>query len=95
MVNLFSWRTTKPSDLRRAAAEHDIVGERTDDIIVAASERAGLTLAAWGAHGSLLGRGRSVTEMLHRPTCLACTRSGEPRHPLYVAAATPTVPYRP
>jgi hypothetical protein len=95
VVNLFSWRATKPSDLARAAAEHDIVGDRTDEIIAAVSERAGLTLAAWGTHGSLQDRGRVVAEMLHRPLCLGRTKGGQPRHPLYVAATTPLVPYRP
>lgn len=95
VVNLFSWRATRPSELKGAAARHDIVGERTDEVIAAASERAGLTLAAWGAHGALQGRGRAVAEMLHRPVCLGWTSAGQPRHPLYVAAATPTVPYRP
>lgn len=95
VVNLFSWRATRPKDLKRASVEHDIIGERTDEVIVAESKRAGLTLVAWGAHGSLLGRGRAVAEMLHQPVCLGCTSGGQPLHPLYVAAATSTVPYRP
>ena len=95
VVNLFSWRATKPSDLKSAAVEHDIVGERTDEVIARASEQAGLTLAAWGAHGSLQGRGRAVADMLDRPVCLGVTSGGQPRHPLYVAAETPLLPYRP
>jgi hypothetical protein len=54
---------------------------RPVDVIAAANERAGLTLAARGAHGSLPGRGRVVADMLDRPVCLGCTASGEPRHP--------------
>ena len=95
VVNLFSWRATSPSDLKLASVEHDVVGERTDEVIVAASERAGLTLAAWGAHGSLLGRGRAVTEMLHQPVCLGRTTNGQPRHPLRLADTVRIVPYRP
>lgn len=33
VVNLFSWRATKPADLKRAAASRDIVGERTNGVI--------------------------------------------------------------
>jgi hypothetical protein len=95
IVNLFSWRATDPKDLKRAANVHDIVGERTDEVVAAASDRAGLTLAAWGAHGVLQDRWRSVSALLHNPVCLGVTKSGQPRHPLYVAATTTAVPYRP
>lgn len=88
VVNLFSWRATKPADLKRAAADHDIVGARTDEIIIEVSGRSPVTLAAWGSHGSLLGRGLTVAQLLNRPVCLGVTASGQPRHPLYVPTGT-------
>jgi hypothetical protein len=58
VVNVFSSRASKPSDLKRAAAlGHDIVGSRTDDVIREVSHRSPLTLAVWRANGVLLGRG--------------------------------------
>lgn len=96
VVNLFSWRATKPADLRAAhGAGIDIIGNRTDTVIKEFSERSAVTLAAWGAHGSLLDRGNRVAQLLSHPLCLGTTSSGEPRHPLYVAATAEAVPYIP
>lgn len=94
VVNLFSWRATQPSDHKEAAkAGRDIVGTRTDEVILELSHRASITLAAWGASGTLRNRGAQVTRLLDHPICLGVTRNGEPLHPLYVPAATETVPY--
>ena len=93
VVNLFSWRATKPADLKRAATEFDIVGSRTDDIIAEVTHRSAITLAAWGSHGALLSRGHTVYPLLHSPVCLGTTAGGEPRHPLYVPGGTDLRPY--
>lgn len=93
VVALFSWRPTKPADLRRAAAIQDIVGTQTDDVIAEVSRRSPSTLAARGAHGSLFERGRNVGCAARHPVCLEVTASGEPRHPLYVAAGADPIPY--
>ena len=94
VVNLFSWRTTSPKDLKRAAKEHDIVGARTDEVIARASEVSAMTLAAWGAHGEIQSRGREVVGLLREPVCLGTTAKGEPRHPLYVPGSTPLQTYQ-
>nr|MBA2625811.1 DUF1643 domain-containing protein [Acidimicrobiia bacterium] len=94
VVNLFSWRATKPADLKRAASSHDVIGRTTDDVIVEVSGRSPVTLAAWGSHGSLLDRGAAVAPLLDRPVCLGLTAGGQPRHPLYVRAGTELQPYR-
>src|SRR4051812_15832737 len=47
VVNLFSWPPTGPADLKKASLAHDVVGERTDDVIVEVHERSALTWAAW------------------------------------------------
>lgn len=88
VVNLFSWRATRPADLRATHTSGiDIVGERTDDVINESSSRSSITLVAWGAHGSILNRGDRVARVLTQPMCLGVTNQGEPRHPLYVASA--------
>lgn len=93
VVNLYSFRSTDPAALR--SAEVDIIGHRTDEAISHASQRARVTLAAWGGNKAIGTRSRRVMELLHDPVCAGTTKSGEPRHPLYVAEATPLMPYRP
>lgn len=96
VVNLFSWRATEPRDLKSAARDgHDVVGARTDEVIMEMARQSPITLAAWGANGALFGRGRAVTRLLDNPSCLGGTRSGEPLHPLLVSADAPAIPYRP
>jgi hypothetical protein len=82
IVNLFSYRATKPRDL---LVSQDPVGPHGDDYLDASTAVAPVVVAAWGAHGSLLGRGRSVAARLPRGTlCLGLTQKLQPRHPLYV-----------
>ena len=92
VVNLFSFRSTDPKALRNAQV--DIVGDQTDQAIRDASARARVTLAAWGGNRVIGSRSQAVMGLLNDPVCAGTTKSGEPRHPLYVAEATPLVPYR-
>lgn len=87
VVNLFALRATNPVELHRAAAP---VGPENDRWIARAHRRAALTVAAWGAHGALLGRGARVGRLLAgagRLRRFASTKGGQPRHPLYLTAA--------
>jgi hypothetical protein len=93
VVTLFSWRATKPADLKRAVAIQDLAGTQTDDVIAEVSRRSPSTLAARGAHGLLFERGRNVAVRLDTPVGLEVTAGGEPRHPLYVAAGADPIPY--
>jgi hypothetical protein len=91
VVNLFAYRATHPADLRRCAAADggDPVGPENDAHLAAVFSAAGLVVAGWGVHGSLLGRAAAVRAAGLLPAsavCLGCTKSGEPRHPLYVRA---------
>ena len=36
LVSLFSWRATRPADLKRAAPTHEVIGERMNDLVVEA-----------------------------------------------------------
>ena len=93
LVNLFSWRATDPRDLRAAAtAGHNIIGAATDQVIAGAAHRAAVVVAAWGNHGTPLGRERQVIDTIPGLMCLGLTANGHPRHPLYVPAAQPLVP---
>jgi hypothetical protein len=94
VVNLYALRATDPREL---AAHVDPVGPRNDEFLRIQGMSATTLVAAWGNGGSLHGRGAEVTVMLAeagvRLMCLGRTRSGEPRHPLYVRADKPLEPY--
>jgi hypothetical protein len=88
VVNLFALRATDPRELK---ASDDPVGPQNDDAIHDAVVKSRLTVAAWGAHGSLHDRAAEVVELVAelRPLyCLGQTRYGHPRHPLYLAASS-------
>lgn len=96
VVNLFGLRATNPAELR---GHPDPAGERNDEFILDQCRPGWTVVAAWGAHGTLLGRAEHVTaSLLARGVNLAClgvTKDRQPRHPLYVPAAAPLVPYGP
>jgi len=98
--NLGAGRATDPKQWMRMA---DPIGAENDAhirrILIECRDRRGIAFVGWGAHGSFLGRDRIVTRVarevgiaLH---CLGTTKEGQPRHPLYVAAAQPLVPWLP
>ncbi len=96
VVNLFAWRATDPAVLVRVA---DPVGPGNDGVIADAAAGAGLVLCGWGNGGALHGRGTAVAAMLVAQGCalhvLGLTRTGAPRHPLYLGYAARPVPWRP
>ena len=95
IVNLFALRTPYPRDLYQAA---NPVGEENDQYIIAAVRRATSIILAWGAHGSYRERDRAVLALIKThtalaPCCLGVTRSGSPRHPLYIARNKQPFPF--
>jgi hypothetical protein len=96
VVNLFARRCTRPVHLRDPG---DPIGPANDKWLWNLGCRRAVTLvvAAWGAHGSLHDRDRTVARMYHRlgrPLyCLGTTKDGHPRHPLYVKGNTPLEPW--
>lgn len=98
VANLYGWRATSPNDLFAAA---DPIGPANESYLRwAAADRSPLIVCAWGAHGAKNGRGRQVLETLRSVPdrargpiyCLGTTKSGEPKHPLYVRGDTEPVP---
>jgi hypothetical protein len=57
------------------------------------AREAGQVVCAWGVHGALADRGLQVAARLRNDGIalgvLGLTRDGHPRHPLYMASATP------
>ena len=90
IVNLFAFRATDPRALRAA---HDPEGPRNAAQVRRAASTAALVLAAWGADGAVGTRGAALERRLSpRLRCLGVTRSGAPRHPLYLRSSARPVP---
>lgn len=90
VLNLYAFRATQPKDMFRAI---DPVGPENDSYI--SGLFAGSTvIAAWGANARP-DRVRQVRRLLanQRILCLGVTKDGHPKHPLYVPAAQPFVPF--
>lgn len=89
MLNLFAWRDTKPAGMKAAAFP---VGGDNDMWLRDCAGEAGMILAAWGAHGSFLDRGKTVAGDMKASGksvyALRLNKDGSPMHPLYVAADT-------
>lgn len=85
MTNLFAFRATDPRDMQVAK---DPVGPDNDAVLEQVARNAALIICCWGNGGTFLGRSSSVARMLRSAQCaLNCfgtTKSGAPRHPLYL-----------
>lgn len=89
VVNLYGYRTPWPAVLWQA---RDPVGPDNDDHLRAALAGDGLTVAAWGCQA----RSDRIARLLsYRPalTALGVTRSGQPRHPLYLPGTAAPAPW--
>jgi len=92
LLNLYAYRATDPRELWRTP---DPVGPDNDRHLATAGAN-GLVVAAWGA----LARPDRVRQVLalpgfHRLAALGVTKTGSPRHPLYLPADTRPEPWRP
>ena len=85
VVNLFAYRATQRARLKRVL---DPVGEETDTILLKHAKKADAIVCAWGIDGTFLGRNKEVLQLLKKEGysihCIACTKEGEPKHPLYL-----------
>lgn len=90
VMNVFAFRETDPKRLR---ATPEPVGPDNDRLLLAALPWADRVIAGWGVHGAHLNRGPEVAAMLRDAGavlhCLGRSKAGHPRHPLYIAYATP------
>jgi hypothetical protein len=100
MGNLFAFRATDP---RLMKAEQWPQSEPNnlrlnDRWLTQKAKEASVVVAAWGVHGSHLGRDHAVHCLMQDAkvplVCLGKTKDGAPKHPLYIAADTPLIEYR-
>ncbi|CAE6899338.1 DUF1643 domain-containing protein [Paraburkholderia domus] len=95
VANLYAYRSTDPSALWTC---DDPVGPENDDHLYALGVCPGRIVCAWGANARD-DRVREVVRVLQDVgaylLCLGVTKSGAPRHPLYVASDQPLVAWTP
>lgn len=91
VVNLMAWRATDPENLPLKPSE--AMGSENPRTIGAAVERCEIVICAWGAHpyAAHFTAGALDIIRLHerRPMCFGKTKSGAPKHPLYIKSGTP------
>ena len=82
VVNLFAYRATYPYELRSIA---DPIGRSNNMYSLEAARSADLFVCGWGNHGAG-PRAESVRRRLNNYDLyhLGLTKSGEPKHPLYL-----------
>ena len=81
IVNLFAYRTTFPSNLKKVKCP---VGSENDKYIIKLSKKADITVAAWGDNGNLYNRDKQVLSLVPNLVCLKINKSRQPAHPLYL-----------
>lgn len=94
VVNLFAYRATDPDALLNCPV--DPVGPENYRHIKAATEEATYVVAAWGAHKSATPAAVSILPPRASliALCLGRTKSGAPRHPLYVRGDAPLISWQ-
>lgn len=89
VVNLFAFRATEPDELLNA---DDPIGPENDEHIRDALAYSDFVVCAWGAHKMAESRAAAVLRIIREqdrvPHCLGVTKSGAPKHPLYIAGDT-------
>ncbi len=97
VVNLFPLRATHPAQLWSTPYPDRFGPASNDELQRHLRMVTGPLVAAWGADGDSLG-GSAVSlarhYLGHRMVCLGKTKTGAPRHPLYVKGDAPLVPLR-
>ena len=91
MVNLFAFRSTDPSMLKRV---EDPVGPDNGSYIQKCVSESNLVIACWGNHGKLLNRDKVLMGSLPNLVCLKRNKNGTPHHPLYLSKDITPMPYK-
>jgi hypothetical protein len=96
VVNLFALRATDPKELGKAMDQGvDYVGPENHKHVSEqlAAHSHGVIVAAWGANPMAAMAGSHQAFVDAGAQCLGMTKDGSPKHPLYVRADQPLVPW--
>ncbi len=97
VVNLFSYRATEPKKLLKCKEPNDRESDATLWVVLSCWP----VVCAWGSWGDKFpARVGEVKDFIYTCVgipdhilCLGTTKSGQPKHPLYVASKTKPVPF--
>ena len=94
VVNVYAYRATDPAEL---AEQSDPFGPRNDITIASAVQRCDVVVCAWGAYPPAREHATRILNeaRAHRPAlyCFGKTKTGAPKHPLYIKSGTPLQSY--
>lgn len=93
VVNLFAYRTSKPSLLKQAT---EPIGKGNERYIEESVEKCDRVILAWGNHGTWRQQDIYTLELLksyNHLYSLGITKKGCPRHPLYLRSNTKPLKY--
>ena len=85
MMNAYAFRATDPRKMKAAA---DPIGPGNDEALAYRAKQVGLVVVAWGAHGTPEREKRVCNVIARQIQCLGKTKTGRPKHPLYLRADT-------
>lgn len=91
MANLFAFRATDPKNMMK---HPEPIGPKNDYWLLELSRQAGIVIAAWGAKGEYKHRSKTACAALRDLKCLGLTKTGHPRHPLYLPKDTKPRPFK-
>jgi hypothetical protein len=81
MTNLFGFKATRPSELKKAS---DPVGIDNNKWLIEIESRVDKVVFAWGINGVFLNRDKEVTGLITQAYYIELTKDGYPKHPLYL-----------
>ncbi|MDG1816882.1 MAG: DUF1643 domain-containing protein [Glaciecola sp.] len=81
MGNLFAYRATEPSDMKKAK---DPIGPLNNHHLKLMSQQVDKIVCGWGNHGVYLDRDEEVKSMFDNLYALRINKTGSPAHPLYL-----------
>tara|TARA_B110000305_G_scaffold149056_1_gene165446 strand:- start:3431 stop:3898 length:468 start_codon:yes stop_codon:yes gene_type:complete len=90
MVNLFAFRASLPSNLKK---EKLPIGVDNNRHILKNLKTSQLIVVAWGNDGQLLKRDREVLGLIKNPMCLKINKTKQPAHPLYQKKSQQLIKY--
>jgi hypothetical protein len=74
--------------------QSDPIGPDNDATLTKWARECEIVIAAWGNHGSHLGRNCAIPRLVNAPLfCLGVNSDQTPKHPLYVKGTTKPVMY--
>lgn len=82
MCNLFAYISTDPKKLNKSG--EDITINNRILLETGTNYECGKVIFCWGAFKEAKERSKDIIELFHNPYCIAVTKDGIPRHPLYL-----------